>query len=243
MINLGINGARGKIGQRIMSLALADSNYGVSFGLERQGHPEIGKTISGVVITDDCEKISDCECFVDFTCPAATLNCLSYLVKYDKPVVIGTTGFDEEGRNRIAEASKNIPIVFSPNMSVGVNVLFKLLLQASEILKGYRVSIEEAHHVHKKDAPSGTAKEIARIINSKGLSVKPESIKSIREDEIIGDHKIIFKSDVDSLELCHSAKTRDIFVQGALVACSWVKDKCPGLYSMDNVLSQRISKV
>ncbi|MFA7677638.1 MAG: 4-hydroxy-tetrahydrodipicolinate reductase [Candidatus Omnitrophota bacterium] len=238
MINLGINGARGKMGQRIASLALADSNYGVPFGFERQGHPDIGKVFSGVMITDDLEKVASCDCFVDFTHPAATLNCLSYLIKYNKPVVIGTTGFDEEGRSRIVDASKKIPVVFSPNMSVGVNALFKILSQVSEILKGYRVNITETHHVHKKDAPSGTAKEIARIINSKGINVKPESIKSIREDEIVGDHKVIFESDVDRLELFHSARTRDIFVQGALVACSWVKGKCQGLYSMDDVLSQ-----
>lgn len=236
MIKIGVSGASGRMGQRIIRLIKEDSDIILTFGLECKGHPDIGKSIEKVTITDDCDIIKECDCLIDFSLPQALSEHVSFLVKFEKSAVIGTTGLDKKQIDLIASASKDIPIVFSPNMSVGVNLMFRLLKEAAGILGGYDVNIKEAHHMHKKDAPSGTAKKIAQIINSQGFNIKIEDIKAIREDEIVGDHKVVFNSDLDTITLSHSAKTRDIFVKGAILAAKWVAKKNPGLYSMDDVL-------
>lgn len=236
MIKLGIAGACGRMGQRIIALAKEDNDFSVAFGLEKSGHSDIGKIVNEVSIIDDFSTLEPCDCFIDFTLPVATVEHLRHLVKIKKPVVIGTTGIDDASQEIIRQASTVMPIVFSPNMSVGVNLLFRLLKEASGILKDYKVEIKEAHHIHKKDSPSGTAKKIAQIITDQGFDIKIEDIEAIREDEIVGDHKVTFESDVDKIELFHSAKTRDIFAKGALLAAKWVVNKPAGLYSMDDVL-------
>ncbi len=243
MIKLGVSGACGRMGQRIIALAKEDNDLKVVFGLERKGHPEANKTINGVKITDDLDEINNCDCLIDFSLPFATIEHLSCLIKFKKCAVIGTTGLEPAQLQKIKEASSQVSIVFSPNMSIGVNLLFRLLKEAASTLKNYNVGIEEAHHIHKKDSPSGTAKRIAQIINEQGFDIKNEDIKAIREDEIIGDHKVIFESDVDKIELLHSAKTRDIFAQGALVAAKWVGSRKPGLYSMDDVLFGQTKRI
>ncbi|MEI8350005.1 MAG: 4-hydroxy-tetrahydrodipicolinate reductase [Candidatus Omnitrophota bacterium] len=240
MIKIGISGFCGKMGQRIFALAKADKELKVVLGLEAAGLAQVGTTIDGVKVSADVGGLKSCDCFIDFTAPGATITHLEFLVASKKPAVIGTTGLDDEQCALIARASRKIPIVFSPNMSVGVNLLFRLAKTAAGILKNYRVRIEEAHHVHKKDAPSGTAKKIAQIISEQGVTVRGEDIKAIREGDIVGDHRIIFESGVDRFELFHSAKTRDIFAQGALMAAKWVYKKKAGLYSMDDVLALKI---
>jgi len=188
-------------------------------------HPEI-----------NAAEIKICDCLIDFSSAAALPANIKYLREFKKPAVIGTTGLNPVDLENIKSAAKEIPIVFSPNMSVGVNLLFRLLKEAARVLEGYQARIEETHHIHKKDAPSGTAKEIMRIINQEGFMVKLGDIAANRRDEVVGDHKITFESQVDKLELFHSAKTRDIFAQGALVAAKWVVGKPAGLYSMEDVL-------
>ncbi|MCM8787100.1 MAG: 4-hydroxy-tetrahydrodipicolinate reductase [Candidatus Omnitrophica bacterium] len=240
MIKLGISGFFGKMGQRIFSLAKIDKDFKVIFGLEREDHPDVNKNINGIEVVSDPQIIGNCDCFIDFTTPEATIENLRYVLKYKKCAVIGTTGFSFIQQEKIKEASSKIPIVFSPNMSVGVNVLFKLVEICSKILNNYNVYIQEAHHIHKKDSPSGTAKKILQIINSFGFNIKIEDIKAIREDEIVGDHKVVFESDVDKLELFHSAKSRDIFAKGALLAARWIIDRKAGLYTMEDVLNLKI---
>lgn len=236
MLKIGISGACGKMGRRIISLSKEDKEIKVIFGLENSAHLSVGSVVDGVKIVSDPQAIETCDCLIDFSIVGASLDNLPFLVKFKTAAVIGTTGFSENEQRKIKQAAKVTPIVFSPNMSVGVNLLFKLLKQAAPVLKGYNVYIEEAHHRHKKDAPSGTAKKIAQIINEQGFMVKDEDIKAIREDEIVGDHKVVFESEVDKIELFHSAKTRDIFVQGAVLAAKWIVDKPAGLYSMNDVL-------
>jgi len=236
MIKIGISGICGKMGRRILSLARDDNELAVVFGLEKEGHECVGREVDGVEVVASGERIMECDCLVDFSTPSATLSYLEYAVKFKKSMVIGTTGFKDEEVEKIKKAAEDIPVVLSPNMSVGVNVLFKLIEEAARVLKGYNIYIEEAHHIHKKDAPSGTAKKIAQILNKEGFGVRYDDIVSIREDEIVGDHSIIFKSDVDEIELSHSAKTRDIFAQGALRAARWVIGKSEGLYSMSDAL-------
>ena len=236
MINLGISGVCGRMGSRILNLAKADKEFNVVLGLEKDNHPRIGEVVDGIEVTNYTEKISSCDCLIEFSSPQATLAHINTALKYKKCVVIGTTGFNEEDISVIRKSSSKIPILISPNMSVGVNVLFKLVKEAGKILKNYKIYMEEAHHIHKKDAPSGTAKKLADILNKEGFGIKYENIVSIREDEIVGDHSVVFKSDVDQIELSHSAKTRDIFAQGALTAAKWIINKSKGLYSMDDVL-------
>jgi len=236
MIKIGVIGARGRMGQRIIKLAGQDKELKVVIGFEASRHPDSGKVIDGVKITDDFGQAEACDCLIDFSSADATLASLPYLVKLKKPVVIGTTGLTRQHLDEVKKVSKVIPVVYSPNMSVGVNLLFKLLKEAAKILKGYSVNIEESHHIHKKDAPSGTAKKIAEVINGQGFKIKEEEVKSIREGEIVGDHKVVFESDVDKITLSHHAKTRDIFAKGSLVAAKWLAAKPKGLYSMEDVL-------
>ena len=222
MIKICVSGSKGKMGLRIMALAKDDSEFTVSGEFDVGGDPEAG--------------IKECDCLIDFTTPEATIQHLETCEKYKKAMVIGTTGFEHSQDAKIKEASRNIPIVFSPNMSIGVNVLFKMVEDAAKTLGSeYKVEILEAHHVHKKDSPSGTAKELSRIIKrEKGHVDVP--IESVREDEIVGEHTVTFESPYDVIELTHSAKTRDIFAKGALEAAKFVAAKPAGLYTMKDVL-------
>lgn len=236
MIRLVVSGACGKMGSRIIELASREKDFQLVVALEAKGHPKVGDFIQGVKITDNPEEIKNGDCLVEFTNPQATIEHLNIAVKYNKAMVIGTTGLSEEERIKVKDASRYIPIVFSPNMSVGVNLLFRLVRESAKTLSSeYNVKIIEAHHIHKKDAPSGTAKMLAEIIKKeRGEEVK--DIRSVREGEIIGDHRVIFDSPFDTIELFHSAKTRDIFAKGALVAVRFVIKKKTGLYDMQAVV-------
>jgi 4-hydroxy-tetrahydrodipicolinate reductase len=203
---------------------------------ERENHPKLNCEICGLIVTDQIDKIRDADCVVEFTSPEATIEHLDLCVRFKKSMVIGTTGFSESQRMKIESAALTIPIVFSSNMSIGVNLMFKIIREVSKSLPlDYRVNIVEAHHIHKKDAPSGTAKTLAKII--KDASGRDNvDIESIRQGEIIGDHRVIFNGTLDSIELFHSAKSRDIFAQGAVVAAKWVIKHKKGLFNMEDVL-------
>jgi len=235
-MKIGVSGASGKMGKRIIHFAAQEKEIEVVFGLEKEGHPDVGHDFEGVKITDNLEIIKTCDCLIDFSLPEATMEHLGYLLEYKKAVVIGTTGLSEREQVDIKNAAKDIPVVFSPNMSVGVNAMFRLVKEAAKILKNYDLYLEEAHHVHKKDSPSGTAKKLVQILNSEGFKIKDDDVAAIREDEIVGDHSVLFKSGVDEIEISHSAKTRDIFAQGSIRAAIWINGKANGFYSMDDVL-------
>lgn len=223
MVKICVSGSEGKMGSRIIDIAKEDPELEIVAGFDVDGDAQSG--------------IAACECLIDFTVPKATMEHLALCEKLNKPVVIGTTGLSEEDKAKIKEASNNIPVAISPNMSVGVNLLFKLIGEASKVLgEDYEVNIVEAHHAEKKDAPSGTAKEMAKIVKSaKGDIEVP--IDSVREGEIVGEHTITFESDVDLIEITHSAKTRDIFVKGALKAAKFIAGKKSGLFTMKDVLA------
>ena len=228
MVKICVSGSKGKMGSRILELAKDDSSLEISGQFDVDDDP--AAFIGG-----------PCDCLIEFTTPKATIEHLELCEKNKKAMVIGTTGLSDSEKERIEKASKNIPILFSPNMSIGVNLLFEIVGEAAKVLGGeYHVSIVEAHHVEKKDAPSGTAKELARIVKDRcGHAEVP--IESIREDEIVGEHTITFESDVDTIEITHSAKTRDIFVKGALAAAKFVSKKSSGLFSMQEVLGSHKS--
>lgn len=224
MVKIAVSGSKGKMGSRIIDLAKDD--------------PELQCTGEFDVDGNAADAIKGCDCLIEFTAPEATIEHLAICEKEKKGIVIGTTGLSEEQLNKIKETSENIPVVISPNMSVGVNLLFKLVETSSKVLSNeYEISILEAHHAEKKDAPSGTAKEIEKIVKSIKGQDTDVVISSVREGEIVGEHTITFESDVDLIEITHSAKTRDIFVKGALQAAKFIAGKKKGLFTMKDVLA------
>ncbi len=236
MVRIGISGIAGKMGRRIADLAMKDAEVEVTSGLEKADNPAINKEECGVIVISDAEEAcKNIDCMIEFTLPEPTLEHVEVCAKGGIPMVIGTTGLNAAGEDRIAEAAKTIPIVFSPNMAIGVNLLFNIAKEAARILgKDFDVKIDETHHVHKKDSPSGTAKMIAKKI--KEASGVEAPIKAFREGEVIGNHGIVFDGKYEQLEIRHAAKSRDVFAAGALEAAKFIVGKKHGLYSMADVL-------
>lgn len=251
MIKLGIAGVCGRMGRRIFELAANDKDFEVNFALERKGIPQIGRELGKIKISSSPDGLFLIDVFVDFTSPEATQENLDYIARYKKPLVLGTTGLNDGQLKKVEEASKVVPIVFSPNMSVGVNVLFAILPEIAKRLgPDYSIEIVEAHHKAKKDAPSGTAKKFAQILTeatngSTTLTIGTEQSRSakkeipihaIRLGDIVGDHTIIFCGNSERIEIKHQAHSRDLFALGALKAAKWIMGKPAGLYSMQDVL-------
>jgi 4-hydroxy-tetrahydrodipicolinate reductase len=235
MIKLGIAGASGRMGRRIFELASHDREFELSLALEKKGTPMIGKDIGKLKISSSPDGIFLIDVLVDFTVPEATELNLDYVAKYKKALVLGTTGMNDAQLKKIEEVSKIVPIVFSPNMSVGVNVLFATLPQIAQRLgPDYNIEIIEAHHKAKKDAPSGTAKKFGQILAD--ATKKEIPIHAIRLGDIVGDHTVIFCGNSERIEIKHQAHSRDLFAVGALKAAKWVFGKPAGLYSMLDVL-------
>jgi len=237
MIKLGITGACGKMGRRIYELAGMDKDFEVALALEKKGTPLIGKELGKIKVSSNLDGLFLVDVLVDFTLPEAADTHLDYAAKYRKAYVLGTTGLSHEQKNKIEEVSKVIPVVFSPNMAVGMNVLFSALPEiATRLGPDYSVEIVEAHHKAKKDAPSGTAKRLAEVITQ--VTKKEIPVHSVRLGDIFGDHQVIFCGNSERIEIKHQAHSRDLFAVGALKAAKWVVGKPAGLYSMQDVLKQ-----
>lgn len=237
MIKLGITGACGKMGRRIYELAGQDKEFEVALALEMKGTPLIGKDLGKIKVSSNLDGLFLVDVLVDFTLPEATDAHLDYVAKYKKPLVLGTTGLTDALKNKVEEVSKIVPVVFTPNMSVGMNVLFSVLPEiAKKLGPDYSVEIVEAHHKAKKDAPSGTAKKLAEVITQ--VTKKNIPTHSIRLGDIFGDHTIVFCGNSERIEIRHQAHSRDLFVVGALKAAKWIFGKPAGLYSMQDVLKQ-----
>ncbi|MBD3426315.1 MAG: 4-hydroxy-tetrahydrodipicolinate reductase [Candidatus Omnitrophica bacterium] len=236
MLKIGIAGICGKMGMRIADLAISDGGIKIASGLEHAECQSVGKQVKGVVVTASAEEACQgVECLIDFTLPGPTLEHLEVCRKTGVSMVIGTTGIDTEGEKKISEAAGEIPIVFSPNMAVGVNLFFKIVREAARVLGGdFDIKIDETHHIHKKDSPSGTAKMIAKIV--KEASGKEPPVEAFREGEVIGNHGIEFDGEYENLQIRHDAKSRDVFASGALRAAKFLRGKEPGLYTMADVL-------
>ena len=240
------------MGSRIATLALSgdlSGTFQLVGAVEESGHPAMGRDLGevlergrlGVHVTDQLsEPLKDADVLIEFTRPEATLAHLQAAAKLKKAVVIGTTGFDERGRQAIETAARSIPIVFSPNMSLGVNLLFELVQLAAERLgPDYGVKIVESHHKGKKDAPSGTAKRLQEVIGEvrqRWHLGKEVPCESIREGEIVGDHTVTFSGKFEVLELTHRAMNRDVFALGALQAAGFAAKQPAALYDMSDVL-------
>jgi 4-hydroxy-tetrahydrodipicolinate reductase len=236
MIKLAISGCQGRMGQRILDLALRDKAFKVSCLLEDKGRPDVLASTFNLPVSFDSQALKGSHVLIEFTSPDATIANLNACMKHGVKMVIGTTGLNKDQIAQIKKASNKIPIVFSSNMSVGVNLAFALIRHAAKVTgKSYAIHLTETHHVHKKDAPSGTAKTMAEIAEEYSKS-KVANVDSIREGEVIGDHEIIFDSPVDRIWIGHHAKTRDIFAEGSLVAAKFLAKQKKGLFNMQDVL-------
>ncbi|MGH8733185.1 MAG: 4-hydroxy-tetrahydrodipicolinate reductase, partial [Burkholderiales bacterium] len=211
--------------------------------------PALGTPAGPVKVTSDLTALASADVVLDFTRPEGTLA----LLEHAKALVIGTTGFTEEDKDRISEAAKRIPIVMAANFAVGVNTVYKLAQIAAQILgDAYDVEIVEAHHRHKVDAPSGTALQLGEIVaevlkkkdfafGRKGVigERKPKEIgfHSIRGGDIVGEHTVIFAGGGERVEVTVRSQSRTTYAHGALRAAKWLKGRPPGLYGMADVLS------
>lgn len=263
-MRIGVSGAAGRMGRRIIGLAFAREGAAVTAALEAQGHPAVGMDAGGqagvgdigVPIEDDVRSVvQKCDVLIDFSAPSATVPNVRAAVEAGKAVVIGTTGLNAEQRAELLEAAKNTRCVFAPNMSTGVNLLFGLVRAAARAVpQGYDCEIVEAHHRLKKDAPSGTAKRLAEIVaeefqrdldkvgvhGREGLVGErtPEEIGilAVRGGDITGEHTVMFVTNGERVELTHRAHSRDAFATGAVQAAFWVLDQPNGVYDMQDVL-------
>jgi 4-hydroxy-tetrahydrodipicolinate reductase len=236
VIKLVIAGAAGRMGMRVADVALQDKGFKLVYGLEAKVK-ESAMSHTSFPAGSDADQIKNADVVVDFTTPPGSMIGVGPKIeKYKVRWVIGTTGFSMEQEEEIARIAKTIPILKSSNMSLGVNVFIKAAQGIAKALPMYKVRIQEAHHIHKKDKPSGTALQVGKLIEeASGQEVIYD--EPIREGEIVGDHRVIFEGPEDRLELFHHAESRDIFVAGALQAARWIAaQKKPGLYTMHDVL-------
>nr|MBU1328137.1 4-hydroxy-tetrahydrodipicolinate reductase [Candidatus Omnitrophota bacterium] len=246
MIKIVISGISGKMGVRIGVLASQDKNFEIAGALEICSSPEIGKDIGELFaigkinkkIETDFNKIAPfCDALIEFTACSATLEHLEIAVKNKKAMVIGTTGFSKDEVEKIKNASKKIPMIFSPNMSIGANLMFRITEEIAEALgKDYEAEIVEIHHNQKKDAPSGTAKRLGEAVSK--VKGKIPQIHSVRLGDIVGDHTVIFAGIGERIEITHRAHSRDAFAKGALDAVKFLIGKQPGLYTMADVIGR-----
>jgi len=261
MLRIGIAGAAGRMGQRLVALVAAAEDMKLVAAVECKSHGSLGRDAGEVAgvgtldvpITTGVEARPDV--MIDFSAPEATLACAEHCAGVDTAMVVGTTGLSPEQVARLEDSAAKVPIVFAPNMSVGVNVLARLVKDAAHALgPDYDIEIVEAHHRFKKDAPSGTALKLARAaaegvhrdLDQVGVygrqgqtgerSQAEIGVHAVRAGDIVGEHTVLFGALGERVELRHVAQSRDTFARGALRAAHFVAGKQPGLYSMEDVL-------
>ena len=261
MLRLCVAGAAGRMGNAIITEAVA-KGYQITGAVEAQGNPCIGKTLRelGICGSDAriagpdgiSEAVSDADVYVTFTVPAAEMQNVPAVAALGKRIVLGTTGFTEEQNRQLCEAMQGkIPAVFSPNFSVGVNILFTLARALKAFPQEYTFSISEIHHTGKKDAPSGTAKKLGQIISEvrgytrtvygrEGISPRQTGeleITSLRAGGVPGIHDLIVAGPHEMLRIEHVAFSRSVFAQGAVHAADWLSRQTqPRIFSMEDVL-------
>ncbi len=261
-----IAGSSGRMGRALLEAVAGAPDMRLAAALEREGSAWVGRDAGelvnagiGVKIGADLDAaLAGATALIDFTRPEATLAHLDACRRHGVAMVIGTTGFDAAGREAIAAAARDIAIVFAPNMSVGVNLVFKLLDLAARVLdEGYDIEIIEAHHRHKVDAPSGTALRMGEVIAAalgrdlgqcavygrEGVTGerRPETIgfATVRGGDIVGDHTALFATLGERVEISHKASSRMTFALGALRAARFLAGRPSGLFDMQDVLGLR----
>jgi 4-hydroxy-tetrahydrodipicolinate reductase len=264
MVRIAVAGAAGRMGSRITALSREYDGLQLAGAFERKGHKDTGKDMgvitgigdTGVKLADSPEAvIGNVDLIISFTTVEASLEHLRLASSKGKAMVIGTTGFTKDNLREVSELTKKVPCVMASNMSMGVNLLLKVLKDIARVLgDGYDVEIVEAHHRMKKDAPSGTALKMAQVIadalnrNLDDVAVyarkgiigerKPKEIgiQTIRAGDIVGEHTVMFGGLGERIEIVHKVSSRDTFARGALRAALWVYGKPAGLYDMQDVL-------
>ncbi|HIE05828.1 MAG TPA: 4-hydroxy-tetrahydrodipicolinate reductase [bacterium (Candidatus Stahlbacteria)] len=247
MIHIIIIGACGRMGKELIKAQEAFDDIQVVGGIESKGHQSIGKTISGIGISTMTDFNKDFDCAVDFSNPESTIANLEILEAKKKPVVIGTTGFNDDQIGLINKASASIPIFIAPNMAYGINVLINHLKPLVKSLSGFDIELLEIHHKRKKDAPSGTACRIVEEIKKVRPNLKETycrqgqcgpreddeiGITSIRGGDVYGVHRLLLLGPGEEITISHRALSRSAFVFGALKAVRFLVRMKPGLYSM-----------
>ncbi len=264
MIRIGVAGAAGKMGSRIAALSKEYAGLRLAGAFERPGHKDIGRDIGSVAGSGETgvklaggidEVIDSVDLIVDFTSVESTKANLKIAAARGKAMVIGTTGFGKDDLAEVAPLFKKIPCVMASNMSLGVNLLLKVLQDVARALgDDYDIEIVEAHHRLKKDAPSGTALKMAQVLADavnrnlddvavyarKGIigqrTQKEIGIQTVRAGDIVGEHTVLFGGLGERIEITHKASSRDTFARGALRAALWLGGKPSGLYDMQDVL-------
>ncbi len=264
MVKAIVAGAAGRMGVRIIQTILQRSDLAIVGAFERRDHPLVGQDLGqvagvealGIRLAASLEEIADRgEVVIDFTTPAATLENVRIASVHGLSMVIGTTGLSGQILEKVRETAKIIRCVMSPNMSVGVNVMFRVAAEMARLLgSDYDVEILEVHHRMKKDAPSGTAMRLAHVLSSAtGRDLEKAAvyhrqgnigertdqeigIQTLRAGDITGEHTVMFGGIGERLELIHRAHNRDNFARGAVKAALWVVQQPPGLYDMQDVL-------
>jgi len=259
-ITIGVNGACGRMGQRIVQLA-HEEGLGIGAALDATGHPQRGQDIGevcgvgtlGVLVRSELPADQRLDVLIDFSSPEGTMAVLPACVELRVPLVVATTGHTAAQRGEIEAAAKQTALLFAPNTSLSVNVLMMLVRQAAEVLRGrgFDVEIVERHHRFKKDSPSGTALHFARLIQEamgqtqlrhgrEGLvGERPANeigMHAIRVGDNVGEHTILFSTLGETLELTHRAHSRECYARGALQAAQFLAVKPAGRYSMNDVL-------
>jgi len=264
VIRIAIVGAAGRMGQSLAQAQQLANDIELTAAIEKTDNPSVGRDVGEIaglgplhlLISDDLEAVIDSfDVLIDFTHPIPCLSHLEICRRYGKRIVIGTTGFDDQQKNQIADAARGMAIVLAPNMSVGVNLTLKLLEITAKVLgDDSDIEIIEAHHRHKVDAPSGTALRMGEVVAGVlGRDLKESAVfgregqtgerkqntigfSTIRAGDIVGEHTVMFAHEGERVEISHKASSRMTFANGAMRAVSWVMTKQTGLYDMQDVL-------
>ncbi len=261
MIRLIVDGAAGRMGRRIVALASEDPEVQVVAGFEKPGHPDLGKDLGflaglgdlGVALSARRDVAADAA--VDFSAADSALEMIGWCAKHGVAIVVGTTGLGDEGARQLDAAAKHVPCLMAPNMSLGVNVLLRVVADVARALgDAYDVEIVESHHRFKKDAPSGTALALGESVAAalgrklaevgvhgrKGMvgerTAKEIGFHAVRCGDAVGDHTVIFGGLGERIEVKHIASSRDTFGRGALRAAKFLAGKPPGRYTIAQVL-------
>ena len=269
-MRIGIVGCAGRMGRTNLCQVLETEGVALAGGLERPGHPALGQDLGtlaglepvGLAATDDLDALlAVSDVLIEFSTPEATLATTARAAERGCAHVIGTTGLDPEQTQRLEAHAQHIPIVWAPNMSLGVNLLLGLVQQAAAALDaGYDIEIVEMHHRHKVDAPSGTALALGRAA-ARGRQVALEQaavrvrdgitgpretgtigFATLRGGDVVGDHRVVFAGLGERLELAHIATDRRIYACGAVHAARWTEGRAPGLYGMSDVLGLGVGR-
>jgi len=265
-LRIAVAGASGRMGRMLIEAVFGAADTRLTGALEVAGSPAIGQDAgaalgraTGVAVTSELRRgLGDAQVLIDFTRPEGTLTHLAACAELGVRAVIGTTGFSDAQKARIAAHAGQHAVVMAPNMSVGVNVVLRLIDQAARALaQGYDIEVIEAHHRHKVDAPSGTALQMGEVLaHALGRNLKdcavyaregvtgerdPSTIgfATIRGGDIVGDHTVLFAGTGERIEITHRSSSRATYAQGSLRAARFVVGKTHGLYDMNDVLGLR----